>query len=149
MRTGHLSSLVGSWADTIEVLVGLGELPQVGAHLAQYEPIARRANRWARVGAARSAGLLAAAQGDTDTASAALERALAADAEPAMYPFERARTLLALGSVRRQALQRRAARTAFDPRCRDIRRELGAHTWTRRSTTSSRASAVGEVLGTS
>ncbi len=129
LRTGHLSSLVGSWADTIEVLVGLGELPQAGAYLARYEPISVRANRWARVGAARSAGLLAAAQGDTDAATAALERALAADDEPAMYPFERARTLLALGSVRRQALQRRAARTAFD-RAAAMFEELGAHAWT-------------------
>jgi DNA-binding CsgD family transcriptional regulator len=58
--------------------------------------------------------MLAAAEGDRARAVEAMERSLASDAERLLYPFERARTLLAMGAVLRQAQQRRAARDAME-----------------------------------
>jgi DNA-binding CsgD family transcriptional regulator len=126
-RSGHLCSFLSSWPDTIEALIGVGELERAGTYLVRYEEIAAAASSWSRVGAARSAGLLHAAHGNTDAALSALERGLAAD-EPRMYPFERARTLVALGGVRRHALQRSAARAAFTE-AREIFEALGARPW--------------------
>ena len=60
-------------------------------------------------------------------AFAAFERALAElDADP--YPFERGRTLLCLGAVRRQAQQKKAAREALE-QALAIFEELGARLW--------------------
>ncbi|MGH3040210.1 MAG: helix-turn-helix transcriptional regulator, partial [Gaiellaceae bacterium] len=79
----------------------------------------------------RCRGLLAAAHGHLDEACATLERALAEhDCVP--MPFERARTLLALGSVQRRARQRRAARESLQ-RARAIFEELGAALWAERA----------------
>jgi len=127
LRTGHRSTRGSPWSDAIETLIGLGELEQARAYLSRFQEIATASNRCARVGAARCAGLLAAAEGDTAASLQAFERALAAD-EPPMYPFERGRTLLALGAVRRQALQRRAARETLEQALRMFE-ELGARPW--------------------
>jgi hypothetical protein len=115
------------WPDTIETLVGLGELDEAGRLLAQYEPLTERANRLARLNAARCRGLLAEARGDTTAALAHLAQAIAAD-EPATYPFERARVLLTLGAVQRHGLQRRAARESLG-RALSIFEEIGARPW--------------------
>jgi DNA-binding NarL/FixJ family response regulator len=45
-----------------------------------------------------------------------------------MYPMERARTLLSMGTVQRQALQRRAARQTLE-RALGMFEELGARPW--------------------
>jgi DNA-binding CsgD family transcriptional regulator len=127
LRTGHLSPLGTSWADSIAVLIALGEIEQAEVYLRRYEQIAARSHRAARVGAARCAGLLAAAHGDTEAAIHELERALDAD-ESAMYPLECARTLLTLGAVRRHALQRRAARETLE-RALTAFESLGAAPW--------------------
>jgi DNA-binding CsgD family transcriptional regulator len=127
LRTGYRSTRGSPWSDTIETLIGLGELERARAYLSRFQEIAAASNRWARVGAARCAGLLAAAEGDTAGALQAFMRALGED-EPPMYPFERARTLLALGAVRRQALQRRAARETLEQALAMFER-LGARPW--------------------
>ena len=57
-----------------------------------------------------------------------LDRVPGAQDEPAPYPFERARSLLALGEVRRLTLQRRAARDALEEALR-VFSELGARLW--------------------
>ena len=62
-------------------------------------------------GAARCRGLLLAAEGNLTEAFGAFERSLA-DAE--RFPLERGRTLLCLGTVRRQAQQKKAAREALE-----------------------------------
>ena len=91
------------WADTIETLIGLDELEQARAQLEQYELYGRRlGSPWATASAARCRGLLAARERNSEGALEALEAALA-ELEGLPYPFERARTLLCLGSVRRQA----------------------------------------------
>jgi DNA-binding CsgD family transcriptional regulator len=81
--------------------------------------------------AARGRGLLAARSGATDDAVGHLERALA-EHERTELPFERARTLLALGGVLRRARRNRAAREALGA-AGAIMRELGATPWTDRA----------------
>ena len=68
----------------------------------------------------RCRGLLRAAEGDMAGAFAAFERALTEQPDPA-WPFERARTLLCLGTVRRQAQQKKAAREALEQALGDLR----------------------------
>jgi DNA-binding NarL/FixJ family response regulator len=74
----------------------------------------------------RCHGLLAAAKGDLESAFSAFEHALAAGAEG--YQLESARTLLCLGSVRRQAQQKRAAREALELALLKFE-EIGARLW--------------------
>jgi DNA-binding CsgD family transcriptional regulator len=113
LRTGHRNPVNGPWADAIEALVALGELEPARRRLAEYADLARCANGWARIGADRCAGLLAAADGDTAGAIATYTRALAGTGA-ATYPFERARTLLCLGAAQRHARMRRAARETLE-----------------------------------
>jgi DNA-binding CsgD family transcriptional regulator len=114
------------WADAIETLIGLGELERAREYLEQYEANAQRlGSPWARAGAARCRGLVAAAEGDLAAATAAFEASLA---DTARFPLERARTLLCLGTARRRAQQKRAARETLE-RALTIFEELGARLW--------------------
>ena len=116
------------WADTIETLIGLGDLERAAVYLEQYERHAQRlGGSWALAAASRCAGLLSAAQGDSEQACLTLERTQAG-LEHAPYPLERARTLLCLGVVRRQALQKTAARQALE-HAASIFEQLGARLW--------------------
>ncbi len=116
------------WADVVETLVALGELDGARLHLEQYERHSERlGSPWALGGAARCRGLVAAADGDLAVSFDAFERSLA-ELEPSSYPFERGRTLLCLGVVRRQAQQKRAAREALE-QALAIFEELGARLW--------------------
>ena len=114
------------WADAIETLVALGELEQARAYLEPYEAHARRlGGPWAEAGAARCRGLLAAAEGSLAAATAAFEASLAA---AAVFPLERGRTLLCLGTVQRRAQQKKSAREALE-QALAIFEELGARLW--------------------
>jgi DNA-binding CsgD family transcriptional regulator len=115
------------WPDAIEALLGLGETEQARTYVEEYEANAERSSRRNRAGAARCRGLLAASEGDLDGAFAAFERALA-EHEGLAYPFERARTLLALGQVQRKAKQKRAARETLEQALAAFD-ELGASLW--------------------
>ena len=128
LATGHRQpGAVDVWPNTIETLIALGDLDQARAYLTQYEALAALASRRARGSAARCGGLIAAAEGDTAAAFAAFDRSLA-ELGTVQYPLERARTLLALGSVHRQAKHKRLAREALD-RALAIFEELGAPLW--------------------
>jgi DNA-binding NarL/FixJ family response regulator len=81
--------------------------------------------------AGRCRGLLAAAGGRLDEALAELEGAVARH-ERVPVPFDRARTLLALGVVLRRVRRRRDAREALDLACAEFER-LGAARWLDRS----------------
>jgi len=99
--------------DEIEALVALGEL----AHAQPLIELLRRLGLihdrpWAIAAAARGRGILAAARGDLEEAIASLEEALAAHDRVDM-PFERGRTLLALGRALRRRKQWSAAREAL------------------------------------
>jgi DNA-binding CsgD family transcriptional regulator len=116
------------WPDTIEVLIALGELTQARSYLGQFEERAQRlGGPWALAAAARCRGLLAAAEGDLAAAFEAFERALAEHGRM-QGTFECGRTLLALGSTRRRAKQKRAAREAFE-QALALFEELGARLW--------------------
>jgi DNA-binding CsgD family transcriptional regulator len=105
-----------------------GELETARDYLEQYEASAQRAaSPWAVAAAARSRGLLAGAEGDSESAFAAFERSLD-ELEGRPYPFERGRTLLCLGMVRRQAQQKKDAREALE-RALSVFEELGARLW--------------------
>jgi DNA-binding CsgD family transcriptional regulator len=113
--------------DAIETLVALGELELATTYLDHYGPFAARsASPIAAMWDARCRGLLAGAEGDLDSAFAAFEHALAPEAN--VYRLEWARTLLSLGTVRRQAQQRKAARGALE-QALVIFEELGARLW--------------------
>ena len=128
LATGHRQpGPVDVWQNTIETLIALGDLDQARAYLTQYEALAALASRRARGSAARCGGLIAAAEGDTATALAAFDRSLT-ELGTVQYPLERARTLLALGSVHRQAKHKHLAREALD-RALAIFEELGAALW--------------------
>jgi DNA-binding CsgD family transcriptional regulator len=114
--------------DAIEALIGVGDLDRAEAEIVALEERARELDRpWALCVAARCRGLLLAAQGDLDGALASLEQAIV-EHERLPMPFERARTLLALGQVQRRVKQRRAARETLES-AQAIFEELGAVLW--------------------
>jgi DNA-binding CsgD family transcriptional regulator len=116
------------WADAVEVLLGLGQLEQARSYLDRHEHDARRAgNPLAIACAGRCRGLLAAAEGDDEAASAALAQAVA-ELEALPYPLEYGRALLSLGSIHRKAKRKGAARDALE-RSEAIFKGLGARLW--------------------
>jgi ATP/maltotriose-dependent transcriptional regulator MalT len=116
-----------AWTESIETLVGLGELELARSYLGRYEELARRAGAPAQAGAAHCRGLLLAAEGDLHAAIDSLRRALAVN-EELHLPFFCGRTLLSLGSALRQARQKRAAREALEEAL-TIFEDLGARLW--------------------
>jgi DNA-binding CsgD family transcriptional regulator len=118
--------------DLIEALVELERFEEAEALTAQLAERGAALERgWALAVAGRCRGLVAAAQGDLDTALAALEEA-AARHEGVPVPFDRARTLLVLGVVRRRTRRRKAAREAIEQACDEFER-LGATRWLERA----------------
>jgi ATP/maltotriose-dependent transcriptional regulator MalT len=121
------------WADAIETLVAVGEFDLAHSYL---EPFARYSRTLGTplgiAGVERCSGLLAAAHGDLGNGMAMLERSLA---EPErIAPLDHARTLLALGRLRRQALQKKAGRDALEQALAIFDR-LGASVWAERART--------------
>jgi DNA-binding CsgD family transcriptional regulator len=112
-------------ADLCEILVELGRADEAEGVLHSVE--AMPSDIYALGLAGRARGLLAAARGDhagaADELEAALEHARAVDA-----PFERARTLLVLGTVRRHAKLKSAARETLQA-ARAIFERVGAAPW--------------------
>jgi DNA-binding CsgD family transcriptional regulator len=100
--------------DALEALIALGRLDRAEALLEAFEASARRLDRvWALATGGRCRGLLLAAHGDLDAATAALQRALDEHRRLDM-PFEHARTLLADGVVERRARRRACAKASFE-----------------------------------
>ncbi len=120
------------WGDAIEALVATDDFVLARAYLERYADMAERsASAWVLAIAGRCQGLLAAADGDLSEALAAFDAALADHARTAA-PFERARTLLVAGAVRRRARQKRPAREALG-QALAIFEELGAALWADRA----------------
>ena len=118
--------------DLVEALVICERLDEAEDHLAWFEGNAERLQRASGQGAAaRCRGYLAAAGGDLAAAITELERALGHHAV-APLPFDRARTLLALGVARRRANDRREARTTLGE-ARGLFRSMGAAVWEQRA----------------
>ncbi len=119
------------WPDTIEALIVAGELDEARATLDQFEAIAQRLGAPRGLAtAARCSAVLAAAEGDLDSAFEAFERALELHRR-LEEPFEHGRTWLALGTARRRARQKQAARIALQ-RALAIFETLGARLWAER-----------------
>ena len=118
--------------DDVEALVALGDLHAAVAHLERFEEHGRRLGRSSALAASyRCRGLLAAAAGSPDESFLQFQQALD-ELEQLPLPFERARTLLALGSVQRRARQRRAARKTLEEAQR-LFDDLGAYRWSERT----------------
>jgi DNA-binding CsgD family transcriptional regulator len=118
--------------DAIEAALGAGELERGRWLLARFEERAGRSRiPWNLAVSARCRGLVHAAEGELELASAALELALVEHRRCPM-PFERARTLLVRGQVLRRRKQRRSARESLE-QAEEIFVRLGADAWTRRA----------------
>lgn len=129
------------WADSIETLVAIGELDRAAEYQEHYQHQARRLdNPWSIASAERCRGALHARRGDIDAAVTALESSLAV-LDTCDYPFERARALMSLGDVHRQAQRRGLAREALGASL-VIFGELGARLWAAKA-----QAALGRISG--
>ena len=118
--------------DRLEAALASGDIERATGIVAGLEHAGRVApTPWTLAIAARGRGLVQAARGESQGALDSLHRALVAH-ERLPMPFERARTLLALGQVHRRRKEKRLA----DERLREsleIFEELGAPVWTERA----------------
>ena len=122
------------FADEVEALVTLGRLEEAEGLLDWFEERAQALDRASALAtSARCRGLLAAARGDNARALSELDRALAEHAR-VPYPFERARTLLALGAARRRAKQKARAREALG-QALTLFDDLAARLWSEKAQT--------------
>ena len=128
---GYLAQLAGSAA--IEALVAIGDLRQAERLLAQIDRRAADGDTALRPLVLRCRGLLLAAQGEHERATASLEAAARAPEPPqGVNPFELARTLLALGTVQRRAQRKRVARETLEQAV-GIFDRLGARLWSEKA----------------
>jgi DNA-binding CsgD family transcriptional regulator len=137
------------WADSVETLIALGQLPLAGAYLEAYEANAQRfGSPWAVAAAHRCRGVLTAGSGNTAGALTSLDSALAV-LDGCSYPFERGRVLLCIGVIRRQQHQKAAARAALEEALATFE-HLGARLWVNKCRAESRRisgrRAAGEQL---
>jgi DNA-binding CsgD family transcriptional regulator len=115
-------------ADVVEALVGLGDLDAAAEVLLPIERQAAYADLPThRALAHRARAIVDLARGDTDSALAALDAAFAEHGRT-LNPFDRARTRLVLGQVRRRRRERRLAREALEAALADFE-SLGAPLW--------------------
>jgi DNA-binding CsgD family transcriptional regulator len=124
---GYLAQLAGTAG--IEALLETGDLPQAERLLALIDERAAGGDSALRPLVLRCRGLVLASQGDGERAIASLEEAALGPEPPqGVNPFELARTFLALGTVRRRAQHKRAARESLQ-QAADIFERLGARVW--------------------
>lgn len=119
-------------ADFVEALVGSGELAEAERVTQQLAAMAARVNEpRPAASAAYSAGLLHAATGNLDEATAAFDEA-ARQWSLVRVPFQRARTLLAAGACDRRTGQRTRARQRLEEALAEFT-WLGATPWMERT----------------
>ena len=119
-------------ADYAEALIDIGDLDRAEEVILRMEARARALPRpWILAVSTRSRGLMSSARGDLDGAAAAMHQALEMHTGLDM-PFERGRTLLALGQVLRRRKERRAARSAFEEALATFAM-LGVQSWADRA----------------
>jgi DNA-binding CsgD family transcriptional regulator len=115
-------------AGYVEALLQMGRIDDAARVTADWETAAQRLGRERVLAqAVRCRGLIAAARGDLPEALKLLEEAVSRH-EAVGDPFGRARTLLALGMVRRRARQKRTARAALQTALAGFE-ALGAASW--------------------
>jgi DNA-binding CsgD family transcriptional regulator len=114
--------------DAAEAFLTVGQATEALSELGRFEDSARKLGRASALAAAgRCRGLTAATSGDLDGAFASFAGAMN-EHDRLPMPFERARTLLALGTVQRRAKQRQAARESLDEALSEFDR-LGTPLW--------------------
>ena len=118
--------------DLAEALALAGDRDGARDVQAELEARGRKLGRtWAVATALRCRGLIAAVEGNPEGALADLREAVALHAE-VPQPFDRARTLLALGTAQRRAKQRAEARVSLEAALA-VFEELGAALWADRA----------------
>ena len=118
--------------DRVEALVLLGHLDDARLVLDEFRRAAEASESpWAIAAADHAGGLILAAKGDTNGATASFDSALKG-LSPYPVPFERARTLLALGAVQRRAKQKAAARSTLE-QALELFEQVGTPLWTERA----------------
>lgn len=123
----RLAQLAGSVG--IEALVDLGELAEAERLFTLLDAYAAESDTAVGRLACRCRGLLLAANGEHERAIEPLETAACdPEAPKGTNPLERARTLLALGTVQRRAHHKRAARETLELAAENFDR-LGARLW--------------------
>jgi DNA-binding CsgD family transcriptional regulator len=134
-RVGSLEPTLARWRpDHVEALLELGRVDEAVRLLAQWEADGARLGRPRVLAqAARCRGLVAAARGDVEDAVVRLEQAVVQH-EASGDPFGRARSLLALGIVRRRARQKRPAREAIEAALSGFE-DCGAEGWAEKART--------------
>jgi DNA-binding CsgD family transcriptional regulator len=131
MALGHSDPpLLRFVADGLEARVAAGADEGIRSDAARLLRRARPAGREARGTANRARGLVLAETGDLGRAEVALMSAVR-DHAAAGNDFERGRSLLALGSVRRRSRQMGSARSAIDAAA-GLFEDLRADAWTAR-----------------
>lgn len=132
VRSGWAIEVFFPSGEPIDALVAVGELEPARDLVDRFQ---REGgvfdSHWIAAAAERCRGLVLAAEGDLAGAQDAFESALAAQ-EQNGWPFERARTLLALGQMQRRAKHRRAARESLRTALA-VFDELGAVLWARQT----------------
>ena len=118
--------------DLAEALILTGDLNGARAIQVELEQEGRALGRtWAIASSLRCRGLIASAERRSQDAVADLEEALEAHAG-LPQPFDRARTLMALGTVQRRAKQRAEARSSLE-QALAMFQELGAELWSNKA----------------
>lgn len=118
--------------DAIEALTQLGRTAEAEPLVDALERNGRRLGRpWMRAMGARGRGLLLASQGDLEAADAAFRQALV-EHEALPMPFERARTQLLLGRLRRRQRQKAAASATLGEALLTFE-QLGTPLWSART----------------
>jgi DNA-binding NarL/FixJ family response regulator len=119
-------------ADAIEALIQVDRGAEAEPLIEALERNGRRENRaWMLATGARGKGMLLAAHGDLDAASAAATRAMA-EHERLPMPFERGRTLLLLGQLQRRQRRKEAASASLQEAL-DIFERLHVPLWADRA----------------
>jgi ATP/maltotriose-dependent transcriptional regulator MalT len=118
--------------DQVEALVALGRADEAERLVDRLEQQGRALDRpWALAGAWRGRALIAAAHQRLELAETNIVRAIA-EHDRTGQPFERARSLLVLGQIRRRRKQKLSARTSL-AEARDCFVTLGAPLWVARA----------------
>ncbi|MDP3894546.1 LuxR family transcriptional regulator [Nocardioides sp.] len=133
-------------ADAAEAMIGAGRLEKARELVGHLEAEGRRLDRpWALALGARCRALLLAAEGELDSALAAVETALEEHRRLPM-PFEQARTHMVLGQVQRRRRQKRASAAAFEQALATFE-AMGARLWADRARSELERSTSGRVAG--
>ena len=128
---GYLAQLAGSAG--IEALLATDDRLWAEQLLAEIDRRAAEGDTALRPLVLRNRGLVLAEQGEHERAIASLEEAALAPEPPqGVNPFERARTLLALGTMQRRAQHKRVARETLEQAV-GVFEWLGARVWSEKA----------------